>query len=180
MCVSKSDDTICQPNYTVIFVILYCITKSRWHIASEFNTIKYMKKYSANEELVALLEKNNFVERNTIGDSIKGKRRFKVLGSAYRELLLDNDQMIIYDKEVVQLQTDSLTEEELRLLILFFKLKREEVEELTEGLPFEFSKAFDRIHDLSKEFCIAIVLKLKDSQSKSARLIMNAYNGVKL
>ena len=103
-----------------------------------------------------------------------------MLGSAYRELLLDNDQMIIYDKEVVQLQTDSLTEEELRLLILFFKLKREEVEELTEGLPFEFSKAFDRIHDLSKEFCIAIVLKLKDSQSKSARLIMNAYNGVKL
>ena len=139
-----------------------------------------MKTYTANKELVALLEKNNFVERNTIGDSIKGKRRFKILGSAFRELLFDNDQMIIYDNEVVQLQTDSLTEEELRLLILFFKLKREEVEELTQGLPFEFSKALNRIHALSEEFCIAIVLTLKDPQSKCARLIMNAYNGVKI
>lgn len=132
-----------------------------------------MYTYTANEELIAILKKNNFVERNTLDDSIKGNRRFKILGSAFRELLFDNDQMIIYDKEVVQLQTDSVTGEELRLLILFFKLKREEVEELTEGLPFEFSKALNRIDVLREEFCIAIVLILKDPQSKCARLIMN-------
>ncbi|MGV9004987.1 hypothetical protein [Flavobacterium sp.] len=139
-----------------------------------------MYTYTANEELVALLKKNNFVESNTIGDIIKENRRFKVLGSAYRELLFDNNQMIIYDNEVVQLQTDSLTKEELRLLILFFNLKREEVEELKQGLPFEFSKALNRIHALSEEFCIAIVLSLKDPQSKCARLIMNAYNRITL
>lgn len=161
-------------------MVLSLVFKSTLPNAFIFNTKIYMKRYAANEELITILKKNGFVEISSKSDIINRKRRFNLLGFPKKELLFDNMLIVVYADGVEQDSKYTLSRVKVIMLVLFFKLRGSALKEFTQSLPFEYTKTQQRVALLNKEFCVSIVLDLKDPESKCARLIMNAYNAVKI
>lgn len=137
-----------------------------------------MKTYTANEELSAILKKNDFVEITTYDDRAYTRRRFRLLGFRSKEVLFDANQIVIYDRNIAQAEKECLTKEELRMLILFFKLRGAPLYEITHAYPFNYSKAIEWVTALNDQHCLALVLKMKDPNSGDAKKIMEAYRNV--
>ena len=102
-----------------------------------------MKTYTANEELAAILKKNDFAEITSKDDTIEWIRRFRLLGYPDKEILFKDSQIVIYSKGIYQTQKERITEVELRVLILFFKLRGAALKEITNGRPFDFDRAIE-------------------------------------
>lgn len=139
-----------------------------------------MKTFEANEELSKILIKNNFVELSSEIDIKKGKKQFGLSKFSKKKIYFDFINIAVYDGSHGQDEKYKLNENDLKILILYFKLKPSDLKELTRGLTFEFGKAIERFNELKEELVDLKRLSPKKPRIGKLERIIKTYNEIKL
>lgn len=110
-----------------------------------------MKKYTANKELENILLLNGFIDTSSKEDNVKGKKRFKTTKSSRKEIYFDYINIIVFYRSVSHESYLSLTEEELRVLLLYFKITSTDYQELSSIKGLRIKEVTKRIGMLEDE-----------------------------
>jgi hypothetical protein len=110
-----------------------------------------MKTYEANDQLIEILKKNDFIETSSEKDILKGKKKFKLSKTSRKSIFFDYINITIWEGAIGQESFYNLNENELRVVILYFKLKSADLLELTRGLQFNIKKSIERLNELKEE-----------------------------
>lgn len=108
-----------------------------------------MKTYEANEELIEILKKNNFIEISS-GEN-KGKKSFKLTERDKKVICFDYINIRIFYQSAGQEHRMSMNESELKMLLLYFKLSAPDWKELNGDLTFNFNSSTRRFKNLKEE-----------------------------
>ncbi|MGV9004986.1 hypothetical protein [Flavobacterium sp.] len=139
-----------------------------------------MKRYAANEELITVLEKNGFVDKSSTFDKKANLKRFQPSRALLKEIVFDSQCIDVYEAGVVLESKVTVTEQQLRVLILFFHLKNFYLSELSQDLPFEFNRIMNRFANLQIELQIWTSIATKKPRIKKIEKIMEVYNAIQL
>ena len=139
-----------------------------------------MKNYKANEELIEILKKNGFIETSSEIEIKKGKKRFKLSKRAKKTIYFDYINIVIYDGKQGQEDKLSLSESELKILILYFKLNSSDLKEITKDLPFRYKFSIDVFEYLKEELSDLKRLNYRKPRIVKLERIIETYNQVKL
>lgn len=132
-----------------------------------------MKIYEANNELAEILLSQGFIDTTSPVDKIKKKKSFKLAKKSRKEIYFDYINIQIYNSACGQDSRIHLTETELKLLLLYFKLSPNDFKELDINGNFEFKNAETRLDYLKKEF---EDLKQYDFQKRRKEKLMRIFN----
>jgi uncharacterized protein YggU (UPF0235/DUF167 family) len=139
-----------------------------------------MNSYKANEELIEILKKNNFIETSSEIDFRKGKKSFKLSKNAKKLIHFDYSNIVIFNGIHRKEDKVEINEREFKILILYFKLKSTDLKEITRDLPFNYSYSIERFDKLKEE--LEVLKKLNFRKPRIAKLerIIQIYNETKL
>ena len=139
-----------------------------------------MKTYTANEELIAVLKKNDFVQRKYLFEKRSGKKSFKRFATSLKEIVLDESAILVLDAGNVLDKKSSLTEKELKVLILYLILKKTDALELTNNLQFTYDKAVKLFTNLQLEFDNKINVDTRRIRITKLKRIIDTYTTIAL
>ncbi|TVZ08653.1 hypothetical protein JM80_1152 [Cellulophaga sp. RHA_52] len=137
-----------------------------------------MKKFKANKELASILFKQGFVDTTSQRDKIKGKQSFKMSVRARKSIYFDYDTIKIIKGYHITESTMSLTEEQLKIILLYFKLPTSDsnIFESTDG--FKINYAIDKLKSLQKELLLLSDIESKSKKFKKKYRIADLYNSI--
>lgn len=107
-----------------------------------------MKTYQANDQLAAILLKHGLVKTNPESkrnQKNKCERGFKLSMSARKEICFYDGQVHVLHSKRVQDSKKKLTETDLRVLLLYFKLDPKDYNLIETDDKFNFEKVIERI-----------------------------------
>lgn len=109
--------------------------------------------YKANEELAAILLKNGFIDTTSEGerDKNKGKREFRLNKNSRKKIYLDYINIRIENSFHVCDNKINLSENDLKLVFLYFKLSTSNLKDVFDDNKFGFKNSFERLESLRKE-----------------------------
>lgn len=139
-----------------------------------------MKSYSANNELTEILKKNGFVEISTVLDTKIQKQRFKYKDFSRKEFVLYNQIIAVYEAGMLQDRKVVLTEEELKMIIVYFKVSKTDSVKLLSYYVFKFDKAVTIFSDLQIELQIGSPRAMKQKEFIKTEKMLKAYNEIEL
>ena len=139
-----------------------------------------MKIYEANDELIEILKKNDFIETSSERDITKGKKSFKLSKKSRKSIFFDYINIIIWEGLIGQESFYNLEENELRIVILYFKLKSTDLLELTRGLQFNIKKSIERLNELKDEIEDCKELGKRKARIGKLERIIRIYNQVSI
>ncbi len=142
--------------------------------------LSIMKTYKADEELIKILKKNNFIETSSDIDIQKGKKRFKLSKRSKKLIHFDYINLVIYNGIHGQDEKLEMNENELKILMLYFKLNSADLKDITRDLPFKFDSAIKRFNNLKKELEDLKRLNFRKSRIVKLERIIQIYNETKL
>lgn len=139
-----------------------------------------MKHYNANDELIEILKKHSFVETSDKQDVIKGKKRFKLSKSSRKEIEFDYLTIRVLNGFHGQDEKPNLSEEELKLLLLYFKLKATDLDEIISNGNFNFKKACETFIHIKYELEKLIEFDTHKWRREKLKRILDTYNSIEL
>jgi hypothetical protein len=139
-----------------------------------------MKTYKANDELIEILKKNNFIETSSEIDIRKGKKRFKLSKNAKKLIHFDYINMVIYNGIHGQESKLGMNEDELKILMLYFKLNSFDLKEITRDLPFKFNFAIKQFNNLKEELEDLKTRNVRKPRITKLERIIQTYNETKV
>lgn len=139
-----------------------------------------MKYYNANDELIEILKKHYFIETSDKRDIIKGKKRFKLSKSSRKEVEFDYITIRILNGYHSPDEKPNLSEEELKLLLLYFKLKSNDLDEVFFEGNLKFKKASEKLNQIKTELKKLIEFDLYKLRRKKLIRILETYNSIAL
>ncbi len=110
-----------------------------------------MKRYQANGKLEQILLNQGFIDTTSQIDKLKGKKSFKLTKNSRKEIYFDYINIRILESTKGHDSCYKMTEDELKYLLLFFKLKSTDFKEIDHNGKFNFKKSKERLDSLSKE-----------------------------
>lgn len=137
-----------------------------------------MKCYKANDELIEILKKQNFIETSDKRDIIKGKKRFKLSKSSRKQVEFDYVTIRFLNGCHGQDEKLNLSEEELKLLLFYFKLKSNDIDEVFFEGNFKFKNACKKLNDIKTELKKLIEFDLYKLRRKKLIRILETYNSI--
>jgi len=138
-----------------------------------------MKKFKANKELAAILFKQGFVDTTSQRDKIKGKQSFKMSLRARKSIYFDFDTIIIKGYHITE-STMSLTVEQLKIILLYFKLPTSDSNIFESIDGFKINYAIDKLKSLQKELSLLSDIHSKSKNLKKTNRILDLYNSIVL
>ncbi len=139
-----------------------------------------MKTYEANEEIEKILLNQGFIETTSARDKVKGKKSFKISKQSKKEIYFDYNNIIILNSTHGQDNIYSLTKAQLKLLLLYFKLKPTDYKEFDEKDKFNFHKVEKRLNSIESEIKRLEEFDLHPLRKKKLQRIMETYNKINL
>jgi len=139
-----------------------------------------MKEYQADEELANILLNHGFVETTSKINIMKGRKSFKTSKSASKEIYFNYINIQIVDSTHKMDECYKMTEHELKLLLLFFKLKSVDRKELTNSGSFKFKIMDERLSSIIRELNDLKEFELHQSRQSKLKRIIENYNSIKL
>ncbi|MDO6739438.1 hypothetical protein [Wenyingzhuangia sp. 2_MG-2023] len=136
-----------------------------------------MQKFQANEELENILLKNNLIETTSSRHKAKGKKSFKKTKSSTKEIFFDYELIRIYKGDESKF---ILTEENLRQILLYFKLNSVDLKELLETNLFNFSEISERLLSIEKELKSLEKFQLHKPRQSKLNRILSAYQNIEI
>jgi len=140
-----------------------------------------MNVYKADAELVTILLNQGFIETTPAIEKTKGKRFFETkINSRKKEVYFDynNIKFIISPSNIES--CSQLTEHELKLLLLFFRLNSNQRKEISDTGHFTFNKAAEYFSSISEELKILREIDFRASRQKKLSQIIETYNSIQL
>ncbi|TYP96478.1 hypothetical protein C7447_10744 [Tenacibaculum adriaticum] len=108
--------------------------------------------FEANENLVKILLSNGFIDTTSGVDKTKGKRTFKLLKNSKKKIHFDNINIRVLNSNKGFESKSVLSEEDLKAILLYFKLSSSDFKELNSDNILEFNEANERIKSLRREY----------------------------
>jgi len=139
-----------------------------------------MKTYQADKEFSELLLKLGFVETTSPRESLKRKRSFKLFKMSGKILCFDDVILEVYKDFHMHDYTIKITEQELKSLLLFFKLSSHDYKEISRDGEFNFEKSLMNLELLKKEFEVLNGLNKPSRRIKKLERILNIYDSIVL
>jgi len=124
-----------------------------------------MKTYKADDELERLLLNLGFIETTSKRNQLKKKKSFKLSKHARKEIYFDYINIVVINGMYIEDQKISLTEKELKCLLLFFFLKQSDYSEINKERSFTFNNISERIDSIYK-----MLDNLKKANSKNKKI----------
>lgn len=110
-----------------------------------------MKVYQANEELENVLLNQGFIETTSEIEKKKGKKRFYLSHNNKREIYFNYINIEIYDSSYKLDSRIKMTEKELRVVLLYFKLNTADFKEFSSTRNLSIEKMEERLASIYKE-----------------------------
>lgn len=137
-----------------------------------------MKKFIADDELIFVLKKNNFIETTSKIDILKGKKSFKISRYSKKEIHFDYQNIKIWNSVHEQDNAYSISENNLKFIILYFKLKSNEISELMNCNQFKFKDVEKKYIQIIKELSELERINFKKSRQNKLKRIKNAFENL--
>jgi len=104
-----------------------------------------MKVYQANEELEQILLNQGFIETSSEIEKKKGKKRFRLSHNDEREIYFHHINIETIDNGFVVDRRIQMTDKELKLVLLYFKLSHAEFKEFSSTRDLTIEKMEERL-----------------------------------
>ena len=137
-----------------------------------------MKKYETNSELIEILTRNGFIETTTNFERRNSKKSFRIAKQSKKSIYFDNTILTIINSPHICDSRIKLTETELKSLLLYFKLKQTDINELFESKQFKFNIAENRILALKKELILLKDLGIINVRQKKIARIVETFDNI--
>jgi hypothetical protein len=139
-----------------------------------------MKVYKADEELENILYSQGFVVTTPKTDKLKRKKRFRISKRSRKEIIFDWGDIRIRDEMFILDSKREITEVELKLLILFCKLRKADWEKVRMDGSFAFKDVNQRINSVKNELEIITDIGSLKSLKKRLEFIVDMYESIDL
>jgi len=139
-----------------------------------------MKVYRANEELANILFDHGFIDTTSEKNKIKGKRSFKLSKNARKEIYFDYINIRIEDSIHNMDNCIEMNENDLKILLLYFKLTSADRKELTTKGTFKFKKIMDNLSSITKELEDLKRLDLHHTRQIKIERIIDSYKSINI
>jgi hypothetical protein len=139
-----------------------------------------MKIYEANDELATILLNHGFIETTSQRDRLKGKKSFKTSPNSRKEIYFNYIHIQIEDSCHLMDDCYKMTEKELKLLLLYFRLTTPDRKEITDLGVFKFKRIDERFTLIVDELKDLKESKIHPSRQKRLEHIIEIYNSIKI
>ena len=136
--------------------------------------------YRADFHLEKILLAYGFIETTSNRNKIKGKKSFRLSKTSKKEIYFDYIHIIIWNSIHQQDQTYSMTESELRVLLLYFKLSLSDFKEIDLNGHFNFKKALESIESIKKEYEQLLRFDCQKPHRDKLKRIIDLYDNIKI
>jgi hypothetical protein len=110
-----------------------------------------MKVYKAGSELERILMNQGFIETSSSDDLNHDRRSFKLIEKGRKFIYIAGNNIEIRSTRFLHDSRTIINEHELKLLILFFKLKTSDLDELIYNDLYNINEAAERLSILQAE-----------------------------
>ena len=137
-----------------------------------------MKIFEANQKLAEILVGQGFQDTTTERDFRKGKRSFKLSKKSRKEINFDYLNIKIWKNANLQDESTRLTNSDLKLLILYFKLSSVDIRLIDRNGGFNFKKWEERIKRLEED--VAFYERIESFKLRKEKIsrVLNTYRGI--
>ena len=139
-----------------------------------------MKIYQANPELENILKNQGFVETTSLRDRKKGKKSFKRSEKSKKEIYFDYINISILNGIQGQDSRISISEDELKCILLYFKLSPNDVKEIIDNGQFNLEKSLEQLKDLEIELKNLTHYNLREIRRKKIKRIIDSFKEIKI
>lgn len=136
--------------------------------------------YEANEELAAILLKNGFIDTTSERDKNKGKREFRLNKNSRKKIYFDYINIRIENGFHVCDNKINLSENDLRLAFLYFKLNTSDLKDVFDDNKFSFTNSFERLESLKKELSNLKDFDVQKRRQNKIERILNFYTNINI
>ncbi len=135
-----------------------------------------MKQYQANEDLATVLLNHGFLDCSSKTDKIKGKRLFKLTKSSSKGIYFNYIHIQIEKSVHLMDSCYSMSEEELKLLLFFFKLEHADRIRILSYDHFTFKSMNEGLNRLKEDLELLQQLRQNSKKQKHYERILGLYN----
>ena len=139
-----------------------------------------MKTFKANEELKELLIRQGFENITSIRDKKKAKSTFKLEGKGKKEVYFNYINIQILDRHSEHDSRYTLTEMELKSLILFFRLNRADYRLIHPQNRFTFDLVQKRLKEIKDELRVLTEKDIRHRRRINLMRILRTFKNIKL
>src|SRR5690606_20514944 len=139
-----------------------------------------MKIYQANDELKSIFIQHGFEDTTSCRDKRKGKCAFKQYRKSKKEIYFNYINIQILDRYTEQSSRYFLTERELRLIILFFKLDRPDFKLIHPQYYFDFIQVQTRLEEIAIELKVLTDKEIRHRRRLNLIRILKTFENIKL
>ena len=135
-----------------------------------------MELFEANDKLVNVLQNQGFIETTDQENKIKGKRNFKLSKNARNDIYFDYINVRARFNRQEQSKI-TLSEVDLKLILLCFKLSSSDVKEFDK---FNFKEIEEKLGSLKQELDSLIEFNLHKPRQNKIKRILETYKNIRL
>ncbi len=139
-----------------------------------------MDTYRADKELENILINNGFIETTSEENRKKGKKSFKTSKNARKRIYFDYINIKILKGSHIMDDCYEMTEKELKLLLLYFKLNYVDRKKLSESGIFNFKKINERFVMIVEELKALKEFNIKNKRQITLERIIKTYETITL
>lgn len=136
-----------------------------------------MKIFKADSLLADVLFQHGFQDTTAKRDVRKGKRSFKLSKSSRKEINFDYINIKIWNANL-QDETTRLTDSDLKLLLLYFKLSSADIRLINQNGSFDFKKWEERINRLEKDMTFYEGVESMKLKKEKIGRVLSIYRGI--
>ena len=135
-----------------------------------------MENFRADEKLIEILMGQGFIETSTEEDKEWLERTFKLTEQAEKKIRFNGTDISLVNGMFVQDTRTELTETELKLFLLYFKLNESDLKELCTKTTFKITKVQEQLNI----FETALELPVETSTRTMLERIVKTFNDIRI
>ncbi len=136
--------------------------------------------YTADEELEAVLKAHGFIETSNKINRGKGKKTFKTSLSSKFEIYFNYENIEIFEGSACEEKRYSITENELKMLLLYFKFNPSQKKELFDGKHFTFKGMIEGMDYIKRELEGLTKFDAQPQRREKLGKIIDLYNTIEI
>ena len=137
-----------------------------------------MSSFKADQQLTEILVEQGFQDTTSKRDLRRGKRSFKLSKSSRKEINFDYINIKIWKNANLQDETTRLTDSDLKLLLLYFKLSSADIRLINQNGSFDFKKWEERINRLEKDMAFYDGLESMKLKKEKIGRVLSTYREI--
>lgn len=137
-----------------------------------------MKTFEANQELENVFISHGFIETTTDTDKGKGKKTFKLSKQSNKKIDFNYVNVRVTLGTYFLDEKITLNEEDLKLILLLFKLKGNDLNEILGDGISNFEKAAERLVRIRKELKDLKEFNFRHSRQVKIQRILDSYDNL--